>query len=66
MEFNEPRYTVNEGGPAVMICINVVGGLVGSAALTVVIINVAGGTAFGKTPLLDCLVVDLSVHKINY
>ena len=42
------RYTVNEGGPPVQICADLVEGVVGPTGETLNVANV-GGTAMGKT-----------------
>lgn len=44
-QFSEAHYTVNEGGPAVQICIDITDGLVGAAGLTINVQSIAGGTA---------------------
>ena len=42
------RYTVNEGGPAIQICVDLVEGVVGPTGETINVASV-GGTAMGKT-----------------
>ena len=42
------RYTVNEGGPAIQICVDLVEGVVGPTGETINVASV-GGTAIGKT-----------------
>ena len=46
-QFNMMRYTVNEGGPPVQICVDLVEGFLGSGET--VIVASTGGTAVGKT-----------------
>ena len=59
-QFSEPRYTVSEGGPAVQICIDMTGGIIGQAGLTINIESIMGGSAEGKRPL------DETLRKIQY
>ena len=49
VQFTASRYTVNEGGPPIQICVNLVEGSVGTLGLTVNVASIAGGTAVGKT-----------------
>ena len=46
--FNMTRYTVNEGGPAIQICVDLDEGVVGPTGETINVASV-GGTAMGKT-----------------
>ena len=48
IQFNMMRYTVNEGGPPVQICADLVDGLVGPTGETINVASI-GGTAMGKT-----------------
>ena len=48
-QFSTIRYTVNEGGPPVQICVDLVEGFLGGLGETVNVASTAGGTAMGKT-----------------
>ena len=60
-QFNMLRYTVNEGGPPVPICVDLVDSLVGPTGETLNVASV-GGTAMGKT-FADMVL--LSVKKLG-
>ena len=49
VQFNKAHYSVNEGGPPVEICIDLVDGAITFPGLTITVESVAGGTAEGKT-----------------
>ena len=49
LRFSMIRYTVNEAGPAIQICVDLVEGSIESIGETVNVASIGGGTAIGKT-----------------